>query len=94
MNTTTMLIKTDKETKLRAQKVAENLGIPLSTMVNAFLRQMGRDKGISFSIEEAYVPNARTVKAIKQAEKDWKNGKKNYSPVFTNAKDALAWLKK
>ena len=50
MNTHTILnIKTDKKLKAEAQKIAGEIGVPLSTVINAFLKQFVRDKEITFS---------------------------------------------
>ena len=47
MNTLTILnIKTDKKLKAEAQKVSAELGVPLSTVVNAFLKQFEQMKGM------------------------------------------------
>ncbi len=43
-------LKTDKELKKNAQKVAENLGLSLSAVINAYLKQFVRNKEIHFSI--------------------------------------------
>jgi addiction module RelB/DinJ family antitoxin len=91
MNTKTLLtVKTDKSLKEAAQKVAGEIGVPLGTLVNSFLKQFVRTKEVTFSAE---IPNARTRKAIADAEKDYKEGR-NISPAFDNAQDAIAWLEK
>jgi len=52
MNTHTILnIKTDKKLKREAKDLATELGVPLSTVVNSFLKQFVRDKEITFSTE-------------------------------------------
>ena len=43
-------------------------------------------------MREQEIPNARTRKILKQAEKDWKAGKG--SPVFKTGEEAVAWLDK
>lgn len=50
---TTMLIKLDKKLKLSAKQTAEELGVPLTTVVNAYLAQFVRDKKFSLSVEPA-----------------------------------------
>lgn len=42
-------IKTDKEVKKEAQKIAKDLGLPLSTIINASLKQLIKNRGIYFS---------------------------------------------
>ncbi len=74
MNTKTLLtIKTDKTMKEAAQNVAEEIGVPLSTVVNAFLKQFVRDKEVSFSA--SYKPSAYLRKVIEDSEKELAEGK-------------------
>jgi addiction module RelB/DinJ family antitoxin len=73
MNTKTLLtIKIDKSLKLAAQKTAEEIGIPLGTLVNSMLRQMVRDKQVDFSV--GYQPSKSTIQALKRAEKEFASG--------------------
>jgi addiction module RelB/DinJ family antitoxin len=48
---TTILLKTDKTLKDEASRVAKELGVPLTTVMNAYLRQFVRDREIRISIE-------------------------------------------
>ena len=48
---TTLLLKTDKALKDEASRVAKELGVPLTTVINAYLRQFVRDRKISLSME-------------------------------------------
>ena len=74
MNTKTLLtIKTDKSIKQMAQLVAEEIGVPLSTVINAFLKQFVRDKEVSFSASYKPSPYLREMIAI--TEKEYKEGK-------------------
>ena len=70
---TTMLIKTDKELKTRAQFLAEEIGIPLTTVINAYLKQFVRDRHIvfdaGFSVKEPVAKRLRIIRG------DFKNGK-------------------
>ncbi len=43
-------IKTDKEIKKKAKKVAENLGFSLSAVINAYLRQFVRNREVYFGL--------------------------------------------
>ena len=70
---TILNIKTDKAVKLSAKRAAEELGMPLGTIVNAFLRQLGRDKEIAFSAP--YKPTQYLERIISEAEREWKAGK-------------------
>lgn len=89
MQTTAIYIKTDPEVKTKAQQVAKELGFSLSSLLNAWLRQLIKTKTITFSIADE-VPNDYLKSILKQAEKNIKIG--NHSPVFDNADDAIAWL--
>jgi antitoxin component of RelBE/YafQ-DinJ toxin-antitoxin module len=46
---TTILIKTKKDIKLQAQKLAKDLGLSLADVVNASLRQFVVNQGITIS---------------------------------------------
>ena len=90
MNTSVINIKTSPETKAKAQQVAKELGFSLSSLLNAYLKQLVKTKRVSFSLDEE--PSEYLIEAIKKAEEDIKKGK--VSPSFTNAEDAIAWLHK
>lgn len=89
MTKTTINIKADKEVKVQAQKVAENLGMPLSTVINAYLKQLIRTKEVHFSVEGELKPSVK--KRFAQLRKDAIMGK-NLSPAFKNAEDAIRYL--
>ncbi len=48
-----MLIKTNKALKDEASRLAKELGIPLTTVINAYLGQFVREQKISLSLEPA-----------------------------------------
>lgn len=89
MNTTAIYIKTQRQTKEEAQKVAKQLGLSLSTVINGFLKQFIKTKTVTFSTS-AEEPSDYLIKLMKKAKEDYKKGKA--SPVFDNTEDALAWL--
>lgn len=65
MNTsTTLTVKTDKKLRDAARKTARELGLPLTTVVNAMLKQFVREGEVTFSVR---VPNAETQKALRDA---------------------------
>jgi len=88
---TVINIKADKDTKEKAVKLAKEMGLPLSTIVNAFLKQFIREKRVTFEVP--LVPNKKTAKLLRQAKKDIESGK-NLSPAFDNVNDFIAYLKK
>ena len=69
---TTMLIKTDKELKQKAQKLAKEMGLPLGTLVNNYLRSFVVDRQVVFN---APMPNKKTQRAIEASRKEFKTGK-------------------
>ena len=82
-------IRTDLETKKRAQRAAKALGIPLSTIINAYLKQFGYEKRIYFAVP--LQPNKKTQKLLRTVHKDYQKGE-NISPMFTTAEEMDAYL--
>ncbi len=71
MNTHTILnVKTDKKLKAEARKVADEIGVPLSTVVNAFLKQFVRDKELTLSASE-YRPTPYLAALIEDARAEY-----------------------
>jgi addiction module RelB/DinJ family antitoxin len=91
MNTHTILnIKTDKKLKADAQKVAAELGVPLTTVMNSFLKQFVREKEITLSANQ-YRPTPYLERILEEAEKEYAEGKLE---TFDNVDDFLAALNK
>ena len=90
MNTAVINIKTTPETKTEVQKVAKELGVSISSLVNSFLKDLVRTKRVTMRADEKL--NKQTLAAIKKAREDRKKGLA--SPIFDNADDAIAWLHK
>ncbi len=91
MNTHTILnIKTDKKLKADAQEVAAELGVPLSTVMNAFLKQFVRDKEVTFSANE-YRMTPYLEEIVREARAEYEAGELE---VFDNADEFLASLNK
>jgi addiction module RelB/DinJ family antitoxin len=86
---TQLIIKTDKEVKMQAQKTAKELGLPLSTLINAYLKQFIVTKEAHFSILPKITP--RLERLIRQVRKDAKQGK-NLSPIFDDTREMLDYL--
>jgi len=84
-----MLIKTNKVLKQRAQKLAKEMGLPLGTLINNYLRNFIVDRQAIFN---APMPNKKTIKAIEEARRDFKAGK-NISGPFKTAEEFIAHLK-
>jgi len=83
MNTASIVIKTEPKLKIQAQQTAKELGVSLSRVMNALLKQFVKTKTINLSQDEeglTLTPYAK--KQIKKAMEDLKAGKA--SPVFTS----------
>jgi len=91
MPTTVMSVKTEKEIKEKAQKLAKKMGFPLGTLINAFLRQFIRDEIVHFSIEPMILINKRLEKKLDKIEKDIRENK-NISPTFNKSEKMIDYL--
>jgi addiction module RelB/DinJ family antitoxin len=78
-------IKADREVKEKAQHIAEELGLSLSAIINASLKQFIRERKVEFSAAPRTTPYLEGV--VKEARADWRAGK-NFSGPFTDA-DAI-----
>ncbi len=68
METTNLNIRTDREVKLEAEKIFEELGLSMTTAINIFLRQTIRENGMPFALK-LDAPNATTAAAIAEGRK-------------------------
>ena len=84
-------IKTDREVKKNVQKLAEELGISLSDVINASLRNFIRTREVRISSIPRMTPELERL--IGNARKDFKN-KKNISGPFSTAEEMDAYLDK
>jgi len=83
-------IKTDPEIKKEAQKIASDLGLSLSGIINGFLKQIVRDKTINFSLNKNN-PSKYLLSIIKQSQQE-REDKEFYS--FKNNEEAVRFLDK
>lgn len=86
---TVIHIKADKETKENAQKLAKDLGLSLSDVINASLRNFIRTREVRFSDIPEMTPELE--KLLGKIEDDIKN-KRNLSKAFKNSKEAIDYL--
>ena len=68
MESTNLNIRTDKEIKLAAEKIFEELGLNMTTAINIFLRRTIRENGIPFDLR-LDIPNAVTAAAIEEGRR-------------------------
>lgn len=87
---TTILLKTDKVLKDEASRVAKELGVPLTTVMNAYLRQFVRERQITISLEP--MPNKAKLALWDSISKEMDKGMKT-AKRYTNADELIADLK-
>lgn len=68
MSTTNLNIRTDKNVKIAAEKIFEELGLNMTTAINIFLRQTIRENGIPFELT-LNTPNSVTMAAIEEGKR-------------------------
>lgn len=88
MNYTIVNLKIDPKTKMEAQLIAQEIGVPLSTLLKSYIKQLIRTKKVTFDVSEE--PSEYLIKSLEEAEKDRKSG--YVSPAFTNTNEAISWL--
>lgn len=88
---TTMHIKVDKDIKEKSAKIAHQLGLSLSTIVNASLRNFIKTETFSVSNAEKMTPYMESW--IAEIEEDKKTGK-NISGPFHSVEEVRAHLSK
>ena len=81
MAKTIINIKADKEVKENAQKLAQELGISLSDVVNASLRNFIQSREVTFSAIPRMTPELERL--VGRARSDFKEGKNITGPFFT-----------
>ncbi len=90
MKTAILNVKVDEQVKKRAQAVAGSFGIPLSTLVNAYLMELAETGQIHFSAVEVMTPQMEEV--IEVAQKEIEAGE-TVGP-FETTEEAINYLKK
>ena len=89
MAKTVINVKVDKEVKRKAKFLAKELGLPLSTIINANLKEFVRSGEVSFSLEPKLKP--AIWEQLRKAGVDYRAGK-NISPTFSSVKEAIDYL--
>ena len=89
--TTVIHIKADREVKINAQRAAKDLGLSLSDVINAALRNFIRTREVIFSDTPQMSPALE--RKLKEFEEDLKHNR-NLSPSFKNMDAAIEYLEK
>lgn len=84
MNTmATINIRTDIDTKKKAEQLFADFGLSMTSAINVFLKQVIREKRIPFEIGYE-TPNSLTAKVMKETQEG-----KNLSPAFDSVAELM-----
>jgi predicted TIM-barrel enzyme len=89
--TTQFMFKIEPRLKKAAMKKAKEEGTTFSSVLN-FATTAFVDGQLRVGLVVNEELNPRTKKLLREASEDYRQGK-NISPAFSNAKDAIAYLK-
>lgn len=87
---TVINIKTDKKVKDEAKKIVEEMGLSLSAVINAQLKQLVREQEMRFSLAPKMTSHLEEI--AREARGDYQK-KINISPAFQSATDAVKYLR-
>lgn len=90
MDTAIINIRTQINIKEQLQKVAEELGLTVSALLNGLIKQVIRTKRVEFE-SKAETPSPYLINMLKQSEAEYASGD-YYS--FKNPKEAIEFLDK
>jgi antitoxin component of RelBE/YafQ-DinJ toxin-antitoxin module len=91
MNNAVITLKTDADLKNKAMKLAEGLGFSLSSLINAYLKQLVRTKAVNYSLQPEGEPTRFMIDSLKESAKERRAGR---VVSFNTEKDALDYLDK
>ena len=91
MNNAVITLKTNTELKNKAMKLADELGFSLSSLINAYLKQLVRTKSINYSLQPEGEPTKFMIDSLKESAKDRKAGR---VVTFNTEYDELDYLNK
>ncbi|MDP2629961.1 MAG: hypothetical protein Q8P56_00985 [Candidatus Uhrbacteria bacterium] len=89
--TSQVIFKIDQKLKTRAMRKAKSEGMPFASILK-LATQAYVDGSLDVELVVQEKPNKKTQAQLKRAHNDFKQGK-NISPSFSNAQDAIAYLK-
>ncbi len=87
---TVVSVKIEKELWESAKDLSEELGVPLSTIIGANLREFVRSRQVVLASEPRLRPEVATLLKEARAKRE---DAKTLSPRFKDAKSAMKWLK-
>ena len=84
MNTHTINVRIDKQTKERAQKIVEDMGLDLSSAIKLFLNKVIKTKTIPFVVSsQGKMNDPKFIKMI-QEDTEWA---RKYGKKYTSVKE-------
>ncbi len=86
---TTITIKTEKKLHREAKKTAQKLGIPLTTVINAYLKHFVREQ--TFTITARPTPKPEKIAEWERMSDDMDKHPEKYRG-FSNAEDLIEYL--
>ena len=89
MKQSILSVKIDPKLKKEVQTFADHVGLSVSDIVKNQLRQVLRERRVSF--EEELVPNAKFAKELREIEEDIKAGRNIVGP-FDSVDDLMKSL--
>lgn len=87
---TTITIKTNNVLRDQAKKMADELGLNLTSVINAYLKQFVRER--KFSVSVSPIPNKEKLALWAQISNDADNGK-GITGMFTDISELKKHLK-
>lgn len=90
MNTAIINVKINPTLKKQAQSIAEELGINLSSLIKAYLKQLVRTKTLVLTAAEEE-PTGHLLESLRESKEDIKAGR--ISSAFTSVEEATKWLR-
>ena len=90
MHSAVINIKTDPKLKRDVKEVAEELGLPVGTIINAMMRELVRERRVVFSAPPAL--NRRTQRLLQSIDRDIRAGKNADGPF--SPEQAAVYLKR
>lgn len=89
LDKTIINLKVNKTLKRDAQDLADEIGVPLTTVITASLKEFVRSRSLTVSAFPRLKPEIE--KELSEAIADYKKGK-NVSPVYTNSSEVARHL--
>ena len=90
MTKTLINIKADVAVKRKAQRKAKELGVPLSTIMNAYLKEFVRESSVTFSLSEPQL-RPEIERVLQNAARNYELGRNMSGPFYT-AEEVDAYL--